>query len=99
MPQLRDAQIRGLAHWTHGTITAGSGCQSAVVKALAFMGKVGSVRQRLREWLRDGSDRARPSPNQVDARAGFAPLIRWILALWQSDDLALATDPTRSPTS
>ena len=94
MPHLSDAQIRGLTDWTHGTITAGSGCQSSVVKALAFMGKAGSIRQRLREWLRDGADRARPSPNQIDPRAGFAPLMRWILSLWRSDDLALAIDPT-----
>ena len=94
MPHLSDAQIRGLADWTRGTITAGSGCQSAVVKALAFMGKAGSIRQRLRECLLDGADRARPSPNRIDARACFAPLTRWILSLWKSGDLALAIDPT-----
>ena len=38
MPHLADAQIRGLALWTRGTITAGSGCLSAVVKALKSVG-------------------------------------------------------------
>ena len=94
MAHLSDSQIRGLALWTLGTATAGSGCQSAVVAALSFMGKAESVRQRLREWLRDGADRARPSPNQIDVRAGFDPLMRWVLSLWESNDLALAIDPT-----
>ena len=94
MTHLSDSQIRGLALWTLGTATAGSGCRSAAAAALAFMGKAESVRQRLREWLRDGADRARPSPNQIDVRASFAPLAAWVLSLWKSNDLALAIDPT-----
>ena len=95
MPHLTEAQTRGLALWTFGTITARNGCQNAVIAALlSFAGRFGAVRQRLREWLRDGSDRARPSPNQIDVRACFAPLTRWVLSLWKSDALALAIDPT-----
>ena len=63
MPHPADAQTRGLALWTFGTITARNGCQNAVIAALLpFSGRFGAVRQRLREWLRDGSDRARPLP-------------------------------------
>ena len=94
MPQLTEAQSKGLALWTFGTITAKSGCQNAVIAALTFIGGFSAVRQRLREWLYDGADRSTPSQNQIDVRACFAPLMRWVLSLWKSSDLALAIDPT-----
>ena len=84
----------GLALWTFGTITARSGCQNAVIAALTFTGGFSAIRQRLREWLYDGADRSTPSPNRIDAPARFAPLTRWVLSLWTSNDLALAVDPT-----
>ena len=94
MPQLTEAQSKGLALWTFGTITAQSGCRNAVIAALNFTGGFSAVRQRLREWLYDGADRSTPSQNQIDVRARFAPLMRWVLSLWTSSDLALAIDPT-----
>ena len=94
MPQLTEAQSKGLALWTFGTITAQSGRRNAVIAALTFTGGFSAVRQRLREWLYDGADRSTPSPNQIDVRARFAPLMRWVLSLWTSRDLALAIDPT-----
>ena len=51
MPQLTEAQSKGLALWTFGTINAQSGCQNAVIAALTFTGGFSAVRQRLREWL------------------------------------------------
>ena len=91
MPNLAEAQSKGLALWTFGTITAQSGRRNAVIAALTFTGGFSAVRQRLREWLCDGSA---PSPNRIDVRARFAPLMRWVLSLWTSSDLALAIDPT-----
>ena len=58
------------------------------------MGGFSAARQRLREWLYDGADRSTPSPNQTDVRARFAPLMRWVLSLWKSNDLAPTIDPT-----
>ena len=95
MPQLTEAQTRGLAEWTYGTIAARSGCLTAAAIALAAIGgTVAAARQRLRERLLDGADRARPSSNQIDVRACFVPLTRWVLSMWKSDSLALAIDPT-----
>ena len=94
MPHLSETQSKGLALWVFGTITARNGCQNAVALALAFTGGFFAVRQRLREWLYYGADRSTPSPNQIDVRARFAPLMKWILSLWKSNDLALAIDPT-----
>ena len=95
MPHLTQTQTRGLAEWTYGTIAARSGCLNAAAVALAAIGgTAAAARQRLRERLLDGADRARPSPNQIDARACFVPLMRRVLSMWKSDSLALAIDPT-----
>ena len=94
MPHLSEAQTKGFVLWALGTITAQSGCQTAVASNLSFMGGFSAARQRLREWLYDGADRSTPSPNQTDVRARFAPLMRWVLSLWESNGLALAIDPT-----
>ena len=94
LPHLRRSQLRGLTLWVYGSIMAGSGCQSAVVSALSFMGEHNSLRQYLRQWLYDGADRARPCETQLDVRVCFAPLLRWLLSWWQSGRLALAIDPT-----
>lgn len=94
LPHLRRSQLRGLALWVYGSIMAGSGCQSAVVSALSFMGEHNSLRQYLRECLYDGADRARPCAAQLEVKLCFGPLMRWVIDWWQSDRLALAIDPT-----
>ena len=60
LPYLSQSQLTGLALWVCGTILAGSACQNAVASALSPRGNWNSLRQYLREWLYDGSDRARP---------------------------------------
>ncbi len=95
LPHLRPSQVRGLALWVGATILARSSCQNAVLGALLTLG-LGwhTTRQYLREWLRDGADRAAPCRVQLDVDACFAPLLRWVLAWWQGPELTLAIDPT-----
>jgi hypothetical protein len=80
---------------------ARSSCQNAVVTALSVMGtglavavKWNNFRQYLREWLYDGGDRASPCGAQLDVSPCFVPLLKWLLAWWESDELTLAIDPT-----
>jgi Transposase DDE domain len=93
-PHLRPAQQRGLAWWVYGTILAQSACQQAVVTALLTYGAWHAVRQRLREWLYDGADKAAPCHTQLDVACCFAPLLRWVITWWQGESLALALDAT-----
>ncbi|MYC46728.1 MAG: hypothetical protein F4X45_00120 [Chloroflexi bacterium] len=86
--------MTGLAMWVCGAILAGSACQNAVASALSAKGNWNSLRQYIRQWLYDGSDRARPCRTELDVTLCFAPLLRWVLALWRSERLALAIDPT-----
>lgn len=94
LPHLRESQALGLTLWVYGAIVMGSACQNAVATALSFMGNFDTMRQYLRQWLYDGQHRPRPTATQVDVESCFAPLLRWVLSLWQSDRLALAIDPT-----
>ena len=65
-----------------------------MASALSAKGNWNSLRQYLREWLYDGSDRARPCQTELDVTLCFAPLLRWVLSWWLSSRLALAIDPT-----
>ena len=95
LPTLSAAQRRGLALWVYGTLLAGSACQNAVLSALYGLAGWNSLRQRLREWLYDGADRARPCSTQLDVRVCFAPLLGWVLRHWpQEEPLLLALDAT-----
>jgi len=93
-PHLRPAQRRGLALWVYGAVLAQSACQSAVVAALLALGSWHGLRQYLREWTYDGADKAAPCATQLAAAACFAPLLRWVLAWWRGEGLALAVDAT-----
>ena len=94
LPHLSRPQLTGLVLWVCGAILAGSAGQNAVASALSPWGRWNNLRQYLREWLYDGSDRARPGQTELDVRLCFAPLLRWVLAWWCSGRLALAVDPT-----
>ena len=74
-PHLSRSQLAGLVLWVCGTILAGSACQNAVAAALSTKGNWDNLRQRLREWLYDGGDRARPCQTELDVSLCFAPLL------------------------
>jgi len=94
LPALRPAQQEGLALWVYGVIEAQTGCESRVVTALEDVAPFETLRQYLREWLRDGADKVAPCATQVDVAACFAPLLRWLLSGWDGRELVLAIDPT-----
>src|SRR4051795_5309390 len=94
LPHLRGPQRRGLALWVLGAVLAQSACQAAVLAALLPWAPYHALRQRLREWLLDGVDKAVPCAAQVDVERCFAPLLRRVLAWRQGRELALAVDAT-----
>ena len=66
LPHLTRPQLTGLVLWVCGAILAGSAGQNAVASALSPWGAWNNFRQYLREWLYDGSDRARPCKTQMN---------------------------------
>ncbi len=95
LPHLRPSQVQGLALWVGATILARSSCQNAVLGALPALG-LGwhTTRPYLREWLRDGADRAAPCRVQLEVATCFAPLLRWVLAWWEGPERTRAVAPT-----
>lgn len=91
---LRPAQQMGLSLWVYGAILSKSACQDAVVVALLGLGKWHTIRQYLREWLYNGADKAAPAKTQLEVTPCFAPLMSWLLSWWESEEIALAIDPT-----
>lgn len=95
VPCLTIAQQRGLALWVQGALLAGSACQNAVITALCTVEQEwNTIRQGLREWLLDGEDKAKPCTAQIEVRVCFVFVLRWVLHLWEGDNLALAVDAT-----
>jgi hypothetical protein len=94
LPELRPAQQGGLARWVYGALLAQSACQTAVVTALSVLGEWQTIRQGLREVFANGKDKAAPCQTQIEVTVCFAGLLRWVLAWWQGDALALAVDAT-----
>jgi Transposase DDE domain len=95
LPALRPAHQRGLAAWVYGTIQATSGCESAVLRELLTDGGHWDAwRARLREFLCDGADKAAPCQTDLAVADCFAPLLAWVIDLWQGQTLPLAIDAT-----
>jgi len=101
LPQLSTGQLRQLSLWVAGTLSAGSGCEAAVVLALSEAAAAAgacidenSIRQDLRELLRDAADQRTPLGRELDVSSCFAPLLASVLSLWQGQQLALAIDAT-----
>lgn len=93
LPCLRPAHALVLALWVYGTVLAKSACMNAVVLELAPFLAPNTARQRLREWLKDGRDKARPCDSQVEVVSCFPFLLRWVISWWQgSTTLPLAID-------
>lgn len=93
-PHLRPAYAHGLALRVYGTLLAHSACESAVLAALAPVGKRETLRQRLRDLFRASADKRVPCQCDWDITLCFAPLLRWILSWWHGADLAFALDAT-----
>ncbi len=92
-PALRPAQALGLARWVYGTVLAKSACLTAILVELVVFLKRDAARQRLREWLEDGRDKARPCDTQVELAQRFPALLRWVITWRQgSTTLPLAID-------
>ncbi len=98
LPHLSRAHAYGLAMWSYGMVVAQS-CGITTVAALlaALLDQSEStVRQRLREWCYDATDKRGTKRHDVHVPSCFAPLLRWVLAWWPPDErrLVLAMDAT-----
>lgn len=94
-PGLSKPQAAGLAEWSLAIAAAGRcGLQSAALHLAELSGEgFDAVRQRLREWYLPAAAKCAGGRRaELPVTECFAPMLSWVLSLWQGDDLILALD-------
>ena len=95
---LSQPQIWGLVLWSAGNALSGSAGITQISALLAFMLCQGeqTVFQRLREWYLDADQKSGKKRRDLEVSTCFAPLLGWVLRLWQSEKrhLPLVLDAT-----
>jgi len=96
LTNLTKPQANVLAMMSLGMIVAQSCALTAISIMLASFLKIKyyTVYQRIREFCYDAEDKKGLNRTQVDVPKCFDYLIKWIISLWQSDQLAIALDAT-----
>lgn len=96
LPHLSPAQARVLAWWSYGMVmTQSCACHTITLFLGLVFGKgYHALRQCLREWCYDASDKRGLNRQAVEMTTCFAPLLAWVLRLWQGTQVTLALDAT-----
>jgi len=92
LSHLSRPQAQVLALWSYGmTLAHACGITTISVLLAPLVGQSEStLRQRLREWYYSAADKRGGKRREVDVSTCFAPLLRWVLAWWGSDERRLA---------
>jgi hypothetical protein len=95
---LSKSQVQMLAWYSFGaSVVQGCGISQVVYYLSEVLGQgEGCLRQRLRESLYDAEDKRGRQRHAINIQLCFAPLLKWVLSYWQSEDqlLFLALDAT-----
>ncbi len=96
MPHLSPAQARVLGWWSYGMVMTQSCACHTVALFLGLVCGEGyhALRQRLRAWCYDAADKKGLSRQEIAVTGSFAPLLAWVMRLWQGPQVALALDAT-----
>lgn len=97
-PHLSKPQVRGLIFWSAGIALSGAAgiTQISALLALVLDQPEQTVFQRLREWYLDAKQKSGKKRQELDVTSCFAPLLRWIVRLWEPENqqMALVLDAT-----
>lgn len=96
LPHLSKPMASCLALWSLGMILARSCSLTAIAWAWAPITneKFYTVRERLRDLYREGPAKAGAQRCTLELSTCWAPWLRWVIAGWQRQQLALAVDAT-----
>src|SRR5260370_38041660 len=97
-PNLSRPEANVLAYWSYGMVVA-KACGIVLVSAalaLELGEKEANLVQRLREWCYAAKDKKGKKRRELEVSTCFAPLLRWVLSWWPTEEarLALALDAT-----
>ncbi|NER04724.1 MAG: transposase, partial [Okeania sp. SIO3C4] len=97
-PHLSLPEVIGLATWSFGMVITGSSSLTRVSESIAKINgeKSNTVKIRLKEWYQDSQAKKGNKRQELDVKKCFAPLLKWILSIWNSQEkwLPLAIDTT-----
>ena len=99
-PNLSLPQISGLATWSFGMVMTQSSSLTRVSTLIAKVNqeKENTVRQRLKEWYKEGKAKAKKEQKRISLEVTecFASLLKWVLDLLPQDsqELPIALDAT-----
>ena len=97
-PDLSLPEIAGLASWSFGIVMTGSSSLTRVAELIAKINDQprNTVRRRMKEWYLESQAKKGEKRKELDVSKCFAPLLSWILSLWNSEEkwLPLAIDAT-----
>jgi len=104
-PNLSKPQAVVLALWSFGMTLAKSCGITSVVVILASLLSVGkdhksivrkenSLRQRLRQWCYNAQDKNGNKRDHLNVESCFPFILKWVISLWQGEQIALALDAT-----
>jgi hypothetical protein len=96
MPHLTKPQATVLALWSFGMACTRSCGRGTVATFLALLlaQPLANLEQRLYEWCLDAKDKAGTKRTSLDVTICFVPLLRWIVGLWSTTQIAFAIDAT-----
>jgi hypothetical protein len=94
MPHLTKPQATVLALWSFGIACTRSCGRGTVATFLALLLRepLANLEQRLYEWCLDAKDKAGTKRTELEVTTCFVPLLRWIVRLWTSEQIALTLD-------
>jgi 5'-3' exonuclease len=99
-PQMSLSQVSGLATWSFGMVMTKSSSLTRVSTLIAKINqeKDNTVRQRLKEWYKEGKEKAKKGNKRVslEVKECFASLLKWIVNLLpqSNQELPIALDAT-----
>jgi len=94
LPHLTKPQATVLALWSFGMACTRSCGRATVATFLALLigQPLANLEQRLYEWCLEAPDKAGKKRTCLDVTLCFVPLLRWIVGLWTSEQIALTLD-------
>lgn len=93
---LSKPQVWGLVLWSAGIALSGAAgiAQISALLALVLEQQEQTVFQHLREWYLDGKHKSGKKRRELDVTTCFAPLLRWIVGLWEDGNRQMVLDAT-----
>ena len=94
LPQRSKPQAAVLALWSFGIAFTRSCGRGTVATFLSLLldKKLAAIEQRLYDWCLDAADKDGGKRQELDVSRCFVLLLRWIVALWTTKQLALTID-------